>query len=61
MKSLKFNYIEEESNIIYTFYYFNGIAIPKDIEFKDLSDHSVNLSWKIDNINNINIDNNKIK
>ena len=61
MKSLKFNYIEEESNIIYTFYYFNGIAIPQDIEFKDLSDHSVNLSWKIDNINNINIDNNKIK
>ena len=61
MKSLKFNYLEEKSNINYEEFYFNGIAIPKDIEFKDISEHNLNLSWKIDNINNINIDKNKIK
>ena len=61
MKNIKFNYKEEESNIKYEEYYFNGISIPKDIEFKDISSNSINISWKIENINNINIDNNKIK
>ena len=61
LKSLKFKYEEEKSNIEYHNFYFNGISIPKDIEFKDISFKSVNISWKIEKINNINIDNNKIK
>ena len=61
MKSLTFNYLEEKSNINYEEFYFNGIAIPKDIEFKDITLHTLNLSWKVDNINNIYIDKNKIK
>ena len=61
MKSLKFDYKEEEINIKYEFYCFKGSAIPKDIKFKDISDHGVSLYWKIDNLHNINIDNNKIK
>ena len=61
MKNIKFYYKEEESNIKYEEYYFNGISIPKNIEFKEISSNNMNISWKIENINNINIDNNKIK
>ena len=61
MKSLKFNYLEEKSNINYEEFYFNGIAIPYNIEFKDISYQYLNLEWKVDNINNIYIDKNKIK
>ena len=59
IKSLKYN-CEEENNIIkYEEYYFNGIPIPKNIEFKNISFSGVDISWNIDNINNI--ENNKIK
>ena len=61
MKNIKFNYEEEKSNIKYEEYYFNGIPIPKNIEFKDVSSSSLNISWNIDNINIIDFDNNKMK
>ena len=61
MQSIKFNYEEEKSNIKYEEYYFNGIMIPKNIEFKDVTPSSFNISWNIDNSNFINIDKNKIK
>ena len=61
MKSLKFGFDEEQSKIIYEEYYFNGISIPKDIQFKDISYDSLNITWKINHIQNINIDNEKIK
>ena len=61
MENIKFNYQEEKSDINYEEYYFNGINNPKDIEFKDITCSSLNISWKMDNNNNINIDNNKIK
>ena len=61
MKSLKFNFQEEQNNIKYENFYFNAFCIPKDIEFKDISLYSLNLSWKIENINDINADINKIK
>ena len=61
IKSLKFNYLEKENNIKYEEYFFNGIPIIiKDIEFKDITDHSLNIFWKIEKINN-NIDDNKIE
>ena len=61
MKSLKFNYLEDKSNINYEEFYFNGNGIPQDIEFKDITLHTLNLSWKVDNYNINNIDKNKIK
>ncbi len=61
MKSLKITFQEEQSKIKYDEYYFNGIAIPKNIEFKNVTYKSLNLFWDIDNINIININNNEIK
>ena len=59
MKNLKLNYIDD--NIKYEEYYFNGLSIPKDIQINDITSNSFKLSWKIDDINILNIDKNKIK
>ena len=59
MKNLKLEYIED--NIKYEEYYFNGLSIPKDIQFSDIKYNEFKLNWNIDNINIINIDKNKIK
>ena len=61
MKNLKFSFDNEKNTIQYNEYYFNGIPEPKNINFKDISSNSVNIEWKIDDINLINIDKNKIK
>ena len=61
IKNIKFVYEEEKNNIKYEEYYFNGIQIPKNIQIKDITSSSFNISWNIDNINILNIDNNKIK
>ena len=57
IKSIKISYEEEKNIIKYEEYYFN--IIPKNIELKNISCSSVDISWNIDNINNI--ENNKIK
>jgi len=59
MKSMKLDFIDD--NIKYEEYYFNGLSIPKDIQIKDIKYNSCNISWKIDDINILNIDKNKIK
>ena len=51
MKSLKFEYEENENGVKYEEYYFNSIPIPKNIESKDISYSNINISWEIDNIN----------
>ena len=61
MKSIKFNYEENDSNIKYEEYYFNGIIIPKNIQFKDIFGKSINISWDIDIKKLVNFDINKIK
>ena len=61
MRNIKISFIEEESNIKYEDYYFNGIQIPKNIEFKDISTTSFKIYWKIDDINIININKKEIK
>ena len=61
MKNLKIYFNENESNIKYEEYYFNGISIPKDIEFNDIGINSFKVSWKIDDIKILNIDNKEIK
>ena len=61
MRNLKISFQNEETKVKYEEYFFNGIQIPKDIEFKDISSYSFKLLWKIDNINILNIDNKQIK
>ena len=61
MKNIKFKFEKEKNNIKYEKYYFNGMQIPKNIEFKDISNSSLNIIWKIDNINIIDVDINKMK
>ena len=61
IKNLKISFQEEENNIKYEEYYFNGIQIPKDIEFKDININSFKIFWKIDDINTINKENKQIK
>jgi len=61
MRNLNISFNEEKSEINYEEYYFNGIHPIKDIEFKDISPNSLNIIWKIDNLNIINMDKNKIK
>ena len=61
MKNVKISLIEEKSIIKYEEYYFNGIPIPKIIEFKEIGTNSFKVLWNIDNINLINIDKKEIK
>ena len=61
IKNLKISYIEEESSIKYEEYYFNGIPIPENIEFKDVGTNSFNINWKLKDINIINMDKKEIK
>ena len=61
MRNIKISFEEDKKIINYEEYYFNGIPSPKDIEFKDITSNSVNISWKIDNLKINNIDNNRIK
>ncbi len=61
MRSLNISFDEDKTLIKYEEYYFNGIQIPKNIEFKNINNNSVEVYWNIDNINIENIDNNKIK
>ena len=61
IKNLKISFDKEKSDIKYEEYYFNGIQIPKEIEFKDIGNTSFKVFWKIDDINIIDVDNKKIK
>ena len=61
IKNLKISFQKEQNNIKYEEYYFNGIPIPKDIQFKDISSNSFKVFWKIDELNLININNKQIK
>ena len=60
MRNLKITFEENQTNIKFNNYYFNGIQTPKDIEFKDISTNNLKIFWNIDNINILNIDNKKI-
>ena len=60
IKNLKISYNKEQSNINYEEYYFNGIQIPKEIEFKEIDSNSFKIYRKIDDIKIVNIDNKQI-
>ena len=55
------SFIAKEKNFKYEEYFFNGIQIPKEIEFKDIKSDEFKIFWRIDNINVINVDKKKIK
>ena len=61
MRNLKLEFLENEVNIKYTDYYFNGISSPKNIDIKDISYDSANICWTIDKLNIIDINNKDIK
>ena len=61
MKNLKISFIDKEGTIKYEEYYFNGIPIPKNIEFKEIGTNNFKVLWNIDKINLINIDKKEIK
>ena len=58
---IKICFEEKENKVKYEEYFFNGIPSPKNIEFNDIDINSLKVNWKIDNINILNIDKNKIK
>ena len=61
MKNLKISFIEKESTIKYEEYYFNGLPVPNNIEFKDIGSSSFKTFWKMDDKNILNIDKKEIK
>ncbi len=61
MKNMKISFIENESQIKYEEYYFNGIPIPNNIEFNNIGTNSFQINWKIDNINILYINKKEIK
>ena len=58
MKNLKLNFVED--NIKYEEYYFNGLSIPKDIQINDIKSNEFKISWKLDDLNILNIDKNQL-
>ena len=60
IKNTKISFKEDETNIKFDDYYFNGIPIPNKIQFKDITRISFRIMWNIDNINLINIDKKKL-
>ena len=60
MKNIKISFEEEKANIKYQDYYFNGIPSPKNIKIKNISSSSFEMTWKIDKIDIIGVDMNKI-
>ena len=63
IKNLKISFQEEQKSIIYDEYYFNGLPIPQDIIFTDITDESFKISWKVQNLKmmDIKIENIKYK
>ena len=61
MKNLKISFIEKESTIKYEEYYFNGIPIPKNIEFQEIGTNIFKVLWNIDDINLVNINKKEVK
>ena len=64
MKSIDFSYKEDKNDIVINEYYFNGIPIPLNIEFQNITLSRVKIIWNNgnENIKNKNIEEtNKIK
>ena len=61
LRNIKYSFENENNNIKYEEYYFNGLFIPS-IEINDITYSSANISWNIDNnMNILNIDKNYLQ
>ena len=61
MKNLDMKFQEEQTNIKYEEYFFNGIQSPTNIQINEIKLHSAKVSWEIDDVNINNFDKNKLK
>ena len=61
MKNLEMGFQEDQTNVKYEEYFFNGIQSPKNIQIKDIKIHSATITWDIDDININNYDEKKLK
>ena len=48
MENFKIKFINEQSNLNYEKYYFNGMPIPYNININNITYSNFNISWKID-------------
>lgn len=60
MKNINLSFQEEETNIKYKEYFFNGLQIPKNIQISDIGINSAKIERDIDDINKTNLDLNKL-
>ena len=61
IKSLKIYFNKELIKVNYEEFYFNGIQTPKEIEIEMVNNNSFKISWKLDDINILNVNNKHIK
>ena len=61
MKNLKLSFQEEETNIKYKEYFFNGLQIPNNIQITDIGITDAKIEWNINDTNNTNLDLNKLQ
>ena len=61
IQSINFSYEQNESSLKFDQFFFNGIPIPKNIESKNKSYDTIDLVWKIDDLNIINLKKEDIK
>ena len=60
IKKLEFTFDEKQKNIIYKEYLINGLPVPKEIIFNDISWKGFKIEWKIDESKISQLDKNKI-
>ena len=49
IRGKKFYFNEKENNIIYEEYIFNGLPLINNIQFDDITENSLNITWNINN------------
>ena len=54
------NYNKNKNDINYEEYNFNGIPLPKDMQFEDINSKTIIIFWNLDDIKIQDVDNNKI-
>ena len=58
MKNIKILYNENKNDIIFDKYYFNGLQKPTGIQFSEISENSFKMTWEMNYIKILNVDNN---
>ena len=61
MKSMNINFDSEKMEINFEEYYFNGIPLPLNIEFKEVNANSIKVVWELNNINLLDFDKNELE